>query len=78
MTTLAPSPGTAVPNLNPGAISGGWTTMLRPPTNLAALQGWNPPVTGLPATAWTTGTKVTLADGSDAHWTGTGWVVGPG
>lgn len=77
-TTLAPSPGTTVPNLNPGAYSGGWDTVLRPPATLAALQANNPPITGLPATAWGVGVKVTLGDATDAHWTGSAWAVGPG
>lgn len=30
-----------------------------------------------PATAWTTGKKITLRDGSTAHWSSTAWVAGP-
>ena len=79
MSTLEPSPGTFVPNISPGTVSGGWAVVLRPPSSLTALQGSTSPViTGLPVTAWGTGVKVTLGDGTDAHWTGTAWVVGPG
>ena len=78
MSTLAPSPGTVVPNISPGAVSGGWAVTLRPPGNLAQRQAWQPPITGLPATAWGVGTKVTLGDATDAHWTGSAWAVGPG
>ena len=78
MSTLEPTPGTPVPNLNPGAVSGFQAVTLRPPTTLAALQGWGPnKITGQPATAWTTGQQVTLGDGTKAHWTGSAWVVGP-
>ena len=34
-------------------------------------------VTANPATAWTTGQRILLADGTSAHWNGTAWVVGP-
>jgi hypothetical protein len=78
MSTLAPSPGTVVPNVWPGAVSGLQTTMLRPPQTLAALQGWKPAVTGLPATAWGVGVKTTLGDTTDAHWTSSAWAAGPG
>lgn len=78
MSTLAPSPGTYVPNISPGTVSGLQTTTLRPPSTLASLQGWAPKITGLPTALWGTGVKVTLGDGSDAHWTSTAWIVGPG
>lgn len=54
----------------PGAFtpSGSWV-----PANLAALAG----VTASPATAWTTGQRVVLGDGSTAHWSSTAWVAGP-
>lgn len=78
MSTLEPSPGTVVPNVSPGTVSGLQTTTLRPPQTLTALQGWNPKIVGLPLTAWGAGVKVTLGDGSDAHWTNSAWVVGPG
>jgi hypothetical protein len=42
------------------------------PRNLAALSG----VTASPATAWSTGQRIVLADGSTAYWNGTGWVAG--
>jgi hypothetical protein len=77
MSTLEPSPGTFVPNVSPGTVSGGWTVTLRPPQSLASLQGWQPAITGLPATNWGAGVKVTLGDGSDARWTGTAWAVAP-
>jgi hypothetical protein len=77
MSTLEPSPGTVVPNISPGTVSGGQAVTLRPPSSLSALQAWAPPITGFPAAAWTTGVKVTLGDATDAHWTGTAWAVGP-
>lgn len=43
-----------------------------PPFNLAAMSS----ITASPATAWTTGQYVELGDSSDAHWSGTAWVVG--
>lgn len=54
----------------PGAFtpSGSWV-----PANLAALTG----VTANPATAWTTGQRVVLGDGSSAHWSSSAWVAGP-
>lgn len=42
------------------------------PANLAGLTG----VTASPNTAWTTGQRVVLRDGSLAHWNGTTWVAG--
>ena len=36
----------------------------------------SPAVTANPATAWTTGQRILLADGTSAHWNGTAWVVG--
>lgn len=44
------------------------------PFDLAALQTAAP--TASPATAWTTGQKVILGDGSVAHWTSTAWAAG--
>lgn len=45
--------------------------------------GWAPQsftqmdsIVATPATAWTTGQYVTLADGSEAHWGGTAWTSG--
>jgi hypothetical protein len=78
MSTLEPSPGTFVPNVSPGTVSGGQAVTLRPPANLAQLQAWQPKITGFPATSWGVGVKVTLGDASDAHWTGSAWAVGPG
>lgn len=43
-----------------------------PPANLAAMTG----LTASPATAWTTGQYVVLADASWAHWSATAWVAG--
>jgi hypothetical protein len=57
----------------PGTGNGTFTpTNATPPANFAALTG----VTASPATAWTTGQRIVLADGSLAHWNGTAWVVG--
>jgi hypothetical protein len=42
------------------------------PANLAALAT----VTASPATLWTVGQYVNLADASTAHWNGTAWVAG--
>lgn len=44
------------------------------PANLAALQASG--IVPVPATAWTTGQKVTLGDSSLANWTGTAWASG--
>lgn len=49
----------------------------RVPANLAELNGATPAITASPATAWTTGQHVVLADNSHAHWDGTApWVSG--
>jgi hypothetical protein len=40
--------------------------------NLADLVG----VTATPNTAWTTGQRIVLSDGTTAHWTGTAWAAG--
>lgn len=58
----AGTPGAFTP---PGSIA---------PANLAELTAGN--ITANPATAWTTGQRVTLLDGSTAHWSGTAWVAG--
>jgi hypothetical protein len=56
---------------------GTWT-----PANAAAaddiddLQNHVPAITASPATAWTTGQRVVLGDGTEAHWSGTAWVAG--
>jgi hypothetical protein len=42
------------------------------PANLGALDG----VTASPTTAWTTGQRVVLGDGTTASWNGTAWVAG--
>ncbi len=42
-----------------------------PPMNLAGLTG----VTASPATVWSTGSYVTLGDGTLAHWDGAAWAV---
>lgn len=59
-TATAGTPGTFTP-------SGSYT-----PFAFADLAG----VTASPGTAWTTGQRVVLGDGSNAHWNGTAWVVG--
>jgi hypothetical protein len=57
----------------PGTGNGTYTPAgATPPQNLAALAG----VTATPATAWTTGQRIVLGDGSLAHWNGTAWVAG--
>lgn len=64
---IAPTGATAG---TPGAFTPGGAV---PPANLADLQTG---VTASPGTAWTTGQRVVLADGSLAHWNGTAWVAG--
>lgn len=59
--------GTAIAGA-PGSFSAG----TRIPANFADLTG----TTASPATAWTTGQRVVLADASLAYWNGTTWVVG--
>jgi hypothetical protein len=63
---IAPTTATAG---TPGAFtpSGAWT-----PYSLAELST----VTASPLTAWTTGQRVVLGDGTSAHWTGTAWAAG--
>jgi len=57
----------------PGTGTGTFTPAgATPPANLAALSG----VTASPATNWTTGQYIQLADGSRANWNGTAWVAG--
>jgi len=57
----------------PGTGNGSFTPAgATPPANFAALSG----VTANPATNWTAGQFIQLADGSRAHWNGTTWVVG--
>jgi hypothetical protein len=57
----------------PGTGTGTFTPAgATPPANFAALSG----VTANPATNWTTGQFIQLADGTQAHWNGTAWVVG--
>jgi hypothetical protein len=60
-------PGTGVGSFAP--------TGATPPLNFADLSDASP-ITATPATAWTTGQYIQLADGSKAHWNGTAWVVG--
>jgi len=45
------------------------------PANFTDLQASG--ITANPATAWTTGQYVSLGDASQAHWSGSAWVVGP-
>jgi hypothetical protein len=57
----------------PGTGNGTFTPVgATPPPNFASLST----VTANPATAWTTGQRIVLADGSLAHWNGTAWVAG--
>src|SRR5262245_7551141 len=57
----------------PGTGNGTFTPAgATPPQNFAALST----VTANPATSWTTGQFIMLADGTKAHWNGTAWVVG--
>jgi len=57
----------------PGTGNGSYTPAgATPPANLAALAG----VTATPATAWTVGQFIVLADGTKAHWTGSAWAAG--
>jgi hypothetical protein len=60
----------------PGTGTGTFTpTNASAPANFADLSDATP-VTANPATAWTTGQFIQLADGTRAHWNGTAWVVG--
>lgn len=45
------------------------------PANFAELE--DATLTKNPSTAWTTGQRIVLRDGSTAHWTGTAWAAGP-
>jgi hypothetical protein len=57
----------------PGTGNGTFTPAnATPPQNFAALTG----VTANPATNWTTGQFIQLADGTRANWNGTAWVAG--
>jgi hypothetical protein len=57
----------------PGTGTGTFTPAgATPPANLAAMAG----VVANPATAWTTGQYVLLADGTKANWTGAAWAAG--
>jgi hypothetical protein len=52
---------------------GTWTPPLADtPNNLALMTS----VTASPATTWTTGQYVVLGDGNEAHWSGSGWILG--
>ena len=42
------------------------------PANLAGMTG----ITAVPATAWTTGQFMYMADGNKAHWSSSAWVAG--
>lgn len=65
VTATGAGPGTGTGSFTPAGAT--------PPNNLAGLSG----VTATPATAWSAGQYVLLADGSKAHWTGTAWAAGP-
>ena len=57
----------------PGTGNGTFTPAgATPPQNFAALSG----VTANPATNWTSGQRIVLADGTTAYWNGTAWVAG--
>jgi hypothetical protein len=57
----------------PGTGTGTFTPAgATPPSNFAALDT----VTANPATDWTSGQYIQLADGTRAHWNGVDWVVG--
>ena len=64
VTATAAAPGTGTGTYTPAGAT--------PPQNFAALSG----VTASPATAWTTGQFILLADGTKAHWNGTAWATG--
>jgi hypothetical protein len=55
----------------PGAFTPNGAT---PPATLAALQSGG--VTASPTTAWTTGQRVVLGNGTLAYWTGSAWAAG--
>ena len=61
-----------------GATAGSpgfWTPSgAAPPVDMAALQAGS--IVADPATAWTSGQYVVLADQSHAHWTGSAWATG--
>jgi hypothetical protein len=65
VTATGAGPGTGTGTFTPAGAT--------PPANLAGLAG----VTAAPATAWTAGQYVLLADGTKAHWDGAAWVAGP-
>jgi hypothetical protein len=55
-------------------IPGTWTPAgSAPRANLAAMTG----CTATPATAWTVGQYMLMADGQKCHWNATTWVTGP-
>ena len=60
-------PGTGVGTFTPAGAS--------PPVNFADLSDASP-ITANPATNWTAGQFIQLADGTRAHWNGTIWVAG--
>lgn len=63
----------AATGAGPGTGTGTFTPAgATPPANFAALSG----VTANPATNWTTGQYIQLADGTRANWNGTAWAVG--
>ena len=67
VTATGAGPGTGTGTFTPAGAT--------PPANLADLSDATP-ITANPATAWTTGQFIQLADGSRAHWNGTAWVAG--
>jgi hypothetical protein len=67
VTATGAGPGTGVGTFTPAGAT--------PPANFADLSDASP-ITANPATAWTTGQFIQLADGTKAHWNGTAWVAG--
>jgi hypothetical protein len=67
--TIPPRPATGATAGTPGTFTPAGAAT---PANLASLAG----ITASPATAWTTGQRVVLADSTTASWNGTAWVAG--
>ena len=67
VTATGAGPGTGVGTFTPAGAT--------PPVSLADLSDATP-ITAHPATNWTAGQFIQLADGTRAHWNGTTWVAG--
>jgi len=66
----------AATGAGPGTGTGTFTPAgATPPLNFADLSDASP-ITASPATNWTAGQFIQLADGTRAHWNGTIWVAG--